>query len=203
MQHPTSPPQPSVPGVAPPASLLLALPDELRVQIAGELSEWRDRAALCLACPPLGVASIREIAQYKDPLLAIAIALWQRSASTVLNEPLFRRYAADKLASEEGCGWLTDAAERHDVDIGFDIERRRNGTLLWSLLVGEESAYGYGIYAVGKVRLEFSNGQVRHYEGENGAERKVRTEMLSGEVKYYYGEKGAERLCAPSSRVAR
>ena len=184
MQHPTPPPQPNAPGEAPPASLLLALPNELRLQIAGELSEWQDRAALCLACPPLGVAAIREIDEYKDPLLAIAIALWQRSAaSTVLNEPLFRRYAADDRASEEGCGWLTDAAERHGVDIGFEMARHQ-GLSLWSLThMGAEQ----------KVRAECSNGTVGHFEGEKGAERVVRTEFSNGTVQHYEGEQGAER----------
>jgi ribosomal protein L35AE/L33A len=185
MQHPTPPPQPNAPGEAPPASLLLALPNELRLQIARELSEWQDRAALCLACPPLGVAAIREIDEYKDPLLAIAIALWQRgAASTVLNEPLFRRYAADDRASEEGCGWLTDAAERHGIDIGFDIVRQQ-GHALWSLThMGTERM----------VRLEFSDGMVLYYEGERGAERMVRAEFMDGKVVYYEGERGAERM---------
>ena len=184
MQHPAAPPQPTAPGVAPPASLLLALPDELQRHIAGELSEWQDRAALCLACPPLGVAAIREIAEYTDPLFAIAIALWQRSAaSTVLNEPLFRRYAADDRASEEGCSWLTNAAERHGVDIGFDIVHQR-GCAVWLLT---------HMGAKQQMRIEFSNGQVEYYEGEQGAERMVRAIFSDGDVDYFEGDRDAER----------
>ena len=102
-------PAPPQPYMAPPASsLFLALPDELRLHIAGMVSKWQDRAALCLACPPLGVTAIRTIEVYEDPLLAVAIALWHRSPSSVLNEQCFRRYAASYKASDAAGARPTD-----------------------------------------------------------------------------------------------
>ena len=123
MHAPAPPPQPPAPDAneAASASPLLALPEELQLKIAGALSEWQDRAAFCLASPRLGIKAIRTIETHKDPLLAIALALWHRRASAVLDERCFRRYAADDQASVEGCGWLTAAAVRHGVGIGFQV----------------------------------------------------------------------------------
>ena len=40
---------------------LLFLPQELQLSIFCAVHEWNDRAALCLALPPIGVQAIRTI----------------------------------------------------------------------------------------------------------------------------------------------
>ena len=195
MQAPAAPPQPDM---APPASsLLLALPDELRLHIAGAVSEWQDRAALCLACPPLGVTAIRTIEAYKDPLLAVAIALWHRSPSSVLDEQCFRRYAADCQASDAGGHWLTATAERHGVGLGFDFRVLGAGTVNecveWRLTTTTQGELDHAL-----LRRRNKSGLVRHYEGEKGAERRVRAVDTIGAV-HYEGERGAERIVWMSS----
>ena len=51
-----------------------------------------------------------------------------------------------------------------------------------------------------KVRAEFADGQVDHYNGAAGTERKVHAVFADGEVLHFEGAAGAERMtCAVSA----
>lgn len=174
------------------ASTVPPLPDELWISIAGLVSEWRDRAALCLAHPRVGLTSIRSMQAYKDPLLAVAIALWHRSAFYVLTERLFRRYAADSKATEEGCNWLTRAAERHGVALAFELWQINAAKGEWRLAMAMVSGMKLSILSP-VVRRVLRDVAVLHYEGSKGAERLVRQVFPDGNVVHFEGEKGKER----------
>jgi hypothetical protein len=197
-----------------PASIVPALPDEMWLYVADLVSEWQDRAALCLGHPRVGLTSIRSLKTYKDPLLAIAIALWYRSATSVLTEQCFRKYAGDSEATEEGCHWLTRASERHGVALALEVTRireSRTATTLfnWHLVtvevdnlrpryshvraVQKDGAVLHYDQAERMVRSVYEDGDVVHLEGDKGAERRVRQEYPNGKVDHFEGEKGTER----------
>ena len=182
MMQPFPPPQPAM------AQSILLFPDEIWLEVAGLVSEWQDRAALCLAHPRVGLMSIRSLQAYKDPLFAVAIALWHRSAFYVLTERLFRRYAADSKATEEGCRWLTRAAGRHGVALAFELNTEIGE---WRLAMAMLSNMKLRVLSL-LVRWVLQDGNVLHYEGEKGKERKVRETVSNGNVFYYEGYKGKD-----------
>jgi len=187
--------------MAPPASLFSTLPDELQLKVASAIAMsptvWQDRAALCLACPRLGVAAIRSIEAYKDPLLAVGIALWHRSATSVLTEQRFRQYLADSKDTRGGRLWLSWQAERHGVGLAFNGKVIPTDTGAIHAIERRLSVLSQGQWVLSALlRKDYSNGRVLHCEGEKGAERMVR--------EHYEGAKGAERVVRvvyPSGRV--
>jgi hypothetical protein len=183
-------PQPTVP-----ASIVPALLDDIWLHVADLVSEWQDRAALCLAHPRIGLTSIRSLKTYKDPLLAVAIALWHRSATSLLTEQRFRQYAGHSEATEEGCHWLTCASERHGVALAFEMTKTTGSSttlVIWNLAMAIVENMKLRLRSP-RVRVVHTDGKVEHLEGAENAERTVRVVHTNGNVEHYEGEKGAER----------
>ena len=181
------------------------MPDELHMLIFEQVDGWRDRAAMCVAMPRSGIAAIQSITAYKDPLLAVSMKLMQHRASTLIDEDLLRRYAADDLSTPEGCAWLRAAALQD------------GSTLHVTVVAGEEPCWrlcqgvAFGavlrrkisnmlVHYVGElgverhVRVVSSRGNTHHFEGDKGAERTVRVVSASGAITYLEGDKDAERI---------
>ena len=169
---------------------LRELPPELQIYIARELNERTDRAALCLALPPLGCAALRGLAEYRDDILmSVALRLLSIAVAakhTLLNERLLRLYVADHRATHDGLLWLNAAFAAAGVDL--QVQVAGEGLEHTRLFAGLEP---------GALLMNRMNGDVVHYEGEQGAERIVRLvySSSSGDVTTHYeGEKGAERM---------
>ena len=155
------------------ASRLLLLPPELQLRIAELVNDdHADRAALCLAVPPLGLAAIASLPAYQHPLLSVGLRLFGAVAA-LLDERLMRHYAARSDATAEGCAWLTQAAGKAGSEWGVRVASSAPAgeSPAWRLLRG--GAEGALLRA-----KRFDGGSV-HFEGEKGAERKVR-EVLPG-----------------------
>ena len=109
-------------------ALIQALPIDLALKCAALLEDPRDRAALCLALPPLGLMAIREeLSGYRD--ISFAVAMWlenapaptrlrrsragrarlrlSRTRGAALDETVLRRYASDSRATVTS--WLRRA----------------------------------------------------------------------------------------------
>jgi hypothetical protein len=161
---------------------LLSLPAELQLEVAKRLSDPGDCGALCLALPRVGIVAIRELEQYKDPLVSVAMRLLTQEL--VVDEALMCRYLRERSASSDGCEWLTATAQQKGSQLGIAVSRDRWQSTIFK--VGERGAER-------KVREERPSGIVFLFEGERGAERKVRVERPDGIVFLYEGERGAER----------
>ena len=88
---------------------LKEIPLELQLMVADSVDALADRAALCLALPPLGLAALRQLTRYQDFLMSVALRLAtldQGGKLDLLDERLIRLYVADDRASEGGCNWL-------------------------------------------------------------------------------------------------
>ena len=173
----------------PPSAAVLSLrelPLELQLHVASELGERTDRAAFCLALPPLGCAALRGLAEYReDILMSVALRLPRLipvAKHTLLDERLLRFYVADRRATHDGCLWLHAAF----AAAGFDLQvQAGDGNSEWRLTAGPEPG--------ALLRRVRPSGTMMHYEGEQGAERMVRMVNPSGGVTHWEGKRGAER----------
>ena len=169
------------------APLLHQLPAELQLRIA-ELApdNHRDRAALCLAIPTLGLAALRVLPAYRHILVSVGLRLFSAGAA-LFDDSLLRRYAARADATAEGASWLSAAAANAGSALGLRRQSPEgDGAMRWLLVQGGRDG------AV--LKESWPGGVVRHYEGERGAERIVRVDWPDGDVEHYEGEKGAEQL---------
>jgi hypothetical protein len=159
------------------------LPPDLQLHVAEALLERLDRAALCLAIPHLGVLAQRRLITYK-PCVLMSLAIHLVRGGTI-DEVLLRRYAARDDATVDGCDWLTSVSAAYGSStMGYRRESLSGADApeVWCLL--SDGA---------KLRYVFDAGDVRHFEGESGAERHVRMVFSNGDVRHYEGEMGAER----------
>ena len=76
---------------------LLELPEELQLLVAGHVVSPRDRAALCVAVPPLGRKAIKEIPTYTGPLMSLGKRVLSGGA---VDEAEVRRYVREIAPSE-------------------------------------------------------------------------------------------------------
>ena len=181
------------------------MPDELHMLIFEHVDEWRDRAAMCVAMPRSGIAAIQSIAAYKDPLLAVSMNLMQHRASTLIDDDLLRRYAADELSTPEGCAWLRATALQDGSTLHVEVVPGEEPT--WRLCQGgvagpvlRQKMSDIWVHYAGeldlerRVRVVSSRGGTLWYEGEKGGERMVRMVTAKGGTTYLEGDKGAERM---------
>jgi hypothetical protein len=164
-------------------SMLCNLPQDAILLVFGAVKRPPDKAALCLATPRMGIVAMRTLEGYlNDPLLSVALALRRRRAPELLDERLLRKYAHLRGATPEGCTWLRDVAAEADWRLHIAC-----GPEAWHLWEGSDSRRillrrmkpGVVLYYNGEVtervvRVEFPDGQVKHFEGSSGAERLVR-----------------------------
>jgi hypothetical protein len=170
---------------------LMSRPEELQLGVAAAVEDLRDAASLCFALPPLGLRVLRTLPRFQDKLMSVALQ-WVASPSqrfNVIDEALLRRYARERSMTREGCAWLTvlNAAVESKLCLCMADLVLDSGThTKWNLMDAE------GVGA--KVRMDFPNGLLLHYEGVDGAERLVLSEYPDGEAQHYEGEKGSERV---------
>ena len=170
---------------------LLKLPEELQMLVAAHVAAPLDRAALCIAVPPLGQKAIKGIPAYKGPLMSLGNRVL--SGGTV-GEAEVRRYVREFAPSEAVHPSLVlsqytqlNALAGPGVSVRCVVKRAR---LEWRLESG----------AVLRVWMPRRNrngdpgklAAVRHYKGKRGAERLVSVLMSSGVVAYFEGKCGTE-----------
>ena len=174
---------------------LRMLPEELQLIVAEHVAAPRDRAALCVAVPPLGRKAIKAIpALYKGPLVSLGNLLLSGGA---VGEAEVRRYvcafapseaAHPPLALNEYAQLNTMAAPSARVRCvteGSNLEwRLESGAVLrsWKLFEATSIAQNAGVPGM------------HHYEGAAGAERLVSLAFADGEVRDFICERGAEIL---------
>ena len=166
---------------------------DLQRLVACAVLDPRDRAALCLAQPRLGLQLTDKatgVAPYTDFIFRVGMELQLTGAP--VDETFLRRYARDHRAVYDGAMWLNGHAE---MGMGLVIKPRTGHSHLqqWTCRVDKC-----------KVRVAFPGGVIKHYEGEAGAEHKVRVVFPSGQIHHFEGEKGAERrvrVVYPSGRI--
>ena len=185
------------PGVLP----LCNLPEELQLIVAALVAAPRDRAALCLAVPPLGRKALKEIEAYQVPLMSLGFRVLSGGAVSEAEVRVFvRNFAPSEaahppLALNEYTQLNAMAAPSARVrcvvqETGIEW-RLASGALLrcWKRNKGE-------FYNHQTANMEALG--MHHYEGVAGAERLVRVAFADGEVLDYRGEsaRGAELLWA-------
>jgi len=190
---------------------LLTIFPELQLHVAGFLSDPSDCAALCLAAPRLGLRALRELPQYKEILVSVALRL--ATGELRIDEAVLRRYLSDERMTDEGCAWLTAAAQgsphrivstpiKPEDQFAHWLVRTRtspwqfNGALVRTVLLSTGAVWLHegkdGAERV--VLVKWPDGRVHHYEGERGEERVVRGDGSDGSVHHYEGERGEERV---------
>jgi len=172
------------------------LPDVLQQEIVGLLSCPGDCGALCVAMPRLGLVALRQLPQFRDPLVSVAMRL--ATDEPVIDEALMRRYLWDQRMTSDGCEWLTAAAQSAGSTLGIVL--RYEGILPGENHVGLHGPIlDAGVHTLrcmtggALVRREMPDGVIALYEGEAGEERAVRERWPVGSVTFYEGESGAER----------
>merc|ERR1740139_2062574 len=172
---------------------LLELPEELHLLVAGHVVSPRDRAALCVAVPPLGRKAIKEIPTYTGPLMSLGKRVLSGGA---VDEAEVRRYVREFAPSEaehpslalNECAQLNamaaPSARVRCVVQGSNLEwRLESGALLRCWKPFE------------RTRIHFDNAGnpgMHHYEGAAGAERLVSVAFADGAMRDFRGERGAE-----------
>ena len=194
--------------------MLLVLPTDLQLQIAGFLTDLGDCAALCIAAPRLGLLALRTLSQYKEVLVSVAMRLATGELLRI-DEALLRRYLSDERVTLEGCTWLTATAEKagspHRIIVHAETHADLQAWLVrtrvspWhvsDVLVraGPDGARDGKFYIYqgedGEERVvgvQWPDGVIQVFEGERGAERQVRADWPDGDVQYFEGERFEER----------
>ena len=174
------------------------LPEELQLLVAAKVAAPRDRAALCIAVPPLGRKAIKEIKAYKGPLISLGNRVLSGGA---VGEAEVRRYMREFAPSGAALGscrqgplalnkyaqlnaMAVPSARVRCVVQGSSLEwRLESGALLrcWKL-----SKDAYFITTMGAPGMH-------HYEGAAGAERLVSLTFANGEVRdFRRSERGTQ-----------
>ena len=172
---------------------LLELPEELQLLVAGHVVSPRDRAALCVAVPPLGRKAIKEIPTYTGPLMSLGKRVLSGGA---VDEAEVRRHVREFAPSEaehpslalNECAQLNamaaPSARVRCVVQGSNLEwQLESGALLRCWKPFE------------RTRIHFDNAGkpgMHHYEGAAGAERLVSVAFADGAKRDFRGERGAE-----------
>ena len=173
---------------------LLELPEEMQLLVAAHVFSPRDRAALCVAVPPLGRKAIKQIPAYTGPLMSLGKRVLSGGAAS---EAEVRQYVREFEPSEAAHPLLAlnEYAQLNTMAApGARVRYVTEGnTLEWRLESG----------ALLRVWMPRSNrngdpgelAMMYHYKGKRGAERLVSiNDWSSGLVRYYEGKAGAEHL---------
>ena len=195
---------------------LLKLPEELQMLVAAHVAAPLDRAALCIAVPPLGQKAIKGIPAYKGPLMSLGNRVLSGGA---VGKAEVRRYVREFAPSEAAHLPLVlsqytqlNALAGPGVSVRCVVKltslewRLESGALLrvWKPRSngngdpGELAAMYHFKGKRGAERLVSvfftSTGAESYFEGKRGTEQCVRKEWPSGEVHYHEGKAGAEHL---------
>ena len=194
---------------------LLNLPEDLQLLVATHVAAPRDRAALCIAVPPLGRKAIKEIKAYKGPLMSLGNRVLSGGA---LSEAEVRRYVRE-FAPSEFEHWslaLNECAQLNAIAapsarvrcVAHHPHPWWSNHLQWRL---ESGALLRSWEPFDGPRNDIRSRRVRnyvcgtttgapgihHYEGAAGAERLVALAYADGYVHGFVGERGAELMIEP------
>ena len=195
---------------------LLELPEELQLLVAAHVvSSPRDRAALCVAFPPLGCKAIKAIPAYTGPLMSLGNRVLSGGA---LSEAEVRRYVRE-FAPSEFEHWslaLNECAQLNAIAapsarvrcVAHHPHPWWSNHLQWRL---ESGALLRSWEPFDGPRNDIRSRRVRnyvcgtttgapgihHYEGAAGAERLVALAYADGYVHGFVGERGAELMIEP------
>ena len=200
---------------------LLELPEELQLLVAAHLvSSPRDRAALCVAVPPLGRKAIKAIPAYRGPLMSLGNRVLSGGA---LSEAEVRRYVREfspwyvrdfapyaypypehsSLALKEWAQLNAIAAPSARVRCGCVCVRTHHvhphpewsNHLEWRLESGALLRSWQMFAGVRNSMKTRGCTGMHHYEGAAGAERLVAVVFADNRVQRFVGERGAELVC--------
>ena len=180
---------------------LLELPEEMQLLVAAHVvSSPRDRAALCVAVPPLGRKAIKEIPAYTGPLMSLGMRVLSGGA---VSEAEVRRYVREFAPSEAAHPSLAlneyaqlnaiaaPSARVRCVTEGSNLEwRLESGALLrsWKLFEGTTGSRASDVKSTNS-----GAPAMHHYVGAAGAERLVSLAYAEhDDVRDFRGERGAE-----------
>ena len=169
------------------------LPEELQLLIAAQVAAPRDRAALCIAVPPLGRKAIKEIKAYKGPLMSLGNRVLSGGG---VGEAEVRRYVREFAPSEAAHPSLAlnEYAELNSMAAPSARVRSsvQGSSLEWRLESGALlrcwKPFEHWVYSPAGSTRDGEAG-MHHYEGAAGAERLVKFEFADGEVYHFRGEK--------------
>ena len=178
---------------------LLELPEELQLLVAAHVvSSPRDRAALCVAVPPLGRKAIKAIPAYRGPLMSLGNRVLSGGA---LSEAEVRRYVRE-FAPSEAEHWsiaLNECAQLNAIAAPSARVRcvahphpRWSNHLQWRLESGALLRSWDLFTRVPNHMYTRGTPGMHHYEGAAGAERLVYLAFNHGEGHSFVGERGAE-----------
>ena len=200
---------------------LLELPEELQLLVAAHVvSSPRDRAALCVAVPPLGRKAIKAIPAYRGPLMSLGNRVLSGGA---LSEAEVRRYVREfspwyvrdfapyaypypehsSLALKEWAQLNAIAAPSARVRCGCVCVRTHHvhphpewsNHLEWRLESGALLRSWQMFAGVRNSMKTRGCTGMHHYEGAAGAERLVAVVFADNRVQRFVGERGAELVC--------
>ena len=167
---------------------LLELPEELQLLVAAHVFSPRDRAALCVAVPPLGRKAIKQIPAYTGPLMSLGKRVLSGGAAS---EAEVRQYVREFEPSEAAHPLLAlnEYAQLNTMAApGARVRYVTEGnTLEWRL----ESGALLRCWKMRKKEKGDSQMGMHHYQGAAGAERLVSLVLADGEELQCIGEKGA------------
>ena len=188
---------------------LRMLPEELQLIVAEHVAAPRDRAALCVAVPPLGRKAIKAIpALYKGPLVSLGNLLLSGGA---VGEAEVRRYVREFAPSDQAAHCLAaDYSLAHNelaqlntltapsVGVRFEVQdfvstQAGWSELEWRLESGALLRCWKTYEGVCNTRPSELAPAMHHYEGEAGAERLVSV-ACAGSVLGFKGPRGEEKM---------
>ena len=177
---------------------LLKLPEELQMLVAAHVAAPLDRAALCIAVPPLGQKAIKGIPAYKGPLMSLGNRVLSGGA---LSEAEVRRYVRE-FAPSEAEHWslaLNECAQLNAIAAPSArvrcVAHPHPGSsthLQWRLESGALLRSWQPFAGVRNYHSTRGTPGMHHYEGAAGAERRVALAFADGHVHGFVGERGAE-----------
>ena len=173
---------------------LLELPEELQLLVAAHVvSSPRDRAALCVAVPPLGRKAIKEIPTYTGPLMSLGKRVLSGGA---LSEAEVRWYVREfaPSAAEHWSLALNECAQLNAMAAPSARVRcvTEGSNLDWRLESGALLRCWKPSCRRTVIRTNAGVPAMHHYEGAAGAERLVSLAFADGEVRDFICERGAE-----------
>ena len=203
---------------------LLELPEEMQLLVAAHVvSSPRDRAALCVAIPPLGRKASKQIPAYTGPLMSLgkrvlsselhlhtahipphlcladrAAAQHALAAHCAVSEAEVRRYVRKFAPSEAAHPSLALNEYAQLNAIAAPSARVRcvteGSNLEWRLESGALLRSWKPLEGMTNLRRNRAAPGMHHYVGAAGAERLVSLVFADGDVLDFRGERGAEVL---------
>ena len=174
---------------------LCNLPEELQLIVAAQVAAPRDRAALCIADPPLGRKAIKAIKAYQVPLMSLGFRVLSGGAVSEAEVRTFVRKFAPSEAAHPSLA-LNEYAQLNAIAAPSARVRcvTEGSNLEWRLESGALLRSWKPLEGMTNLRRNRAAPGMHHYVGAAGAERLVSLVFADGDVLDFRGERGAEVL---------